>query len=208
MKLKVLKYDKQKARSKFVLFKLLELFGLFLFTFGFETLGRFMYTKYDWLTMTPTTYIDFWLYGLASLFCILLIGILFALVCWLLILLIVGWFKLNWRWAKRAAEDEGSKIERLSEQKKIEKIKEIEELEDQRRKYGYCIRDIAVRIKKGDYGKVGSKYKVIDIADCGSFNCDERDDLTKKGRFKFIKKKLVKPKLNKVREEEVKEHGS
>ena len=40
MRLKVLNYDKEKARNYFVLFKLAEIFGLFLFVFGFKWFGE------------------------------------------------------------------------------------------------------------------------------------------------------------------------
>ncbi len=207
MRLKILKYDKDKAIGRFFYFKLLELFGLFLFTFGFETLGRFMYTKYDWLTMPyPTTYMEFWLYGFLSLLCVLFIGFATFVIVYSIGYILVHWIKLNWFWAKRAAEDEGSKIERLSEQKKLKEIRKIEKLEDQRKEYGYCVGDTAVREMEGTFGKVGDKYKVIEIDDDGNFTWDEEEDFVKKGNFKFIKKKLdKKPKLNRVREEEVKE---
>ena len=204
MKLKVLKYDKDKAIGKFVLFKLLELFALFLFIFGFETFGIFIYTRYDWLTMpTPTTYMEFWLYGFLSLGLVLLIGFATFVIVYTIIYLLIYWVKANWRWAKRASEDEDSKLERLSEQKKLNEIRKIEKLEEQRKEYGYCKGDTSIRRKDGEYwGTTGDKGKVVYINDKTSFDakCEgTRHNCMKTKDFKFIKKKLdKKPKLNKV----------
>ncbi len=214
MRLKVLKYDKQKARSNFILLKLGELFGLFLLIFGFETLGRFLYYKWDWLDFIPVTYMEFWLYGFLSLGLILLIAFSAFVIGYTTIYILIHWVKLNWFWAKRAAEDEDAKLERLSEQKKLKKIKKIEELEEDRKKYGYCIGDTTIRIEEGEYSweKIGDKGEIVYINNKISFDAKfkgKRDNCLKTEEFKFIKKKLdKKPKLNKVREEEVKEHGS
>ena len=205
MRLKVLKYNKDKAIGKFIYFKFLELVGLFIFIFGFENLGRFVYEKYGMIfdLNIPITYFDFWAYGLLCVLIIILICCAVSIAIWVLILMIVGWFKLNWRWAKLSSEDEDSKIERLSEQKKLKEIRKIEKLEEQRKKYGYCVGDTMVRLKRGTFGKVGGKYIVTSIDDDGYFECKEAASI-RKGKFRIVKQKLPKkPKLNKIREKEV-----
>ncbi len=213
MKLKVLKYNKEKAIGKFILFKFLELFALFIFTFGFESLGRFTYERFDIFNLIPTTYIGFWFYGLLSLLLILLISAAVIGLILLVIYLLGSWVEMNWRWAKIASEDEDSKVERLSEQKKLKEIKKIEDQEEERKEYGCCAGDIAVRTRKGDFGKVGDKFKVTNVYDDEDygevlFNCKERENGVELGRFKFLKQKSVKPKLNKVREKEVNDRKS
>ncbi len=224
MRLKVLKYDKQEARNKFVLFKLLELFGLFLFTFGFETFGRFVYGKVGYLFpgLEATTYIEFWALGSISIMMLILFGFIIYYIVYGLFLFFRWWIKENWRWAKEASEDEDSKLERLSEQKKIEKIKEIEKLEDNRKEFGYCVGDKIVLKKqtKSDYADeneikkmYGKKVTIKEIFENGNFDVEETEvfegedgaHCNKTNVKKVFKIQLKKPKLNKVREEEVRD---
>ena len=205
MRLKVLKYNKDKAIGKFIYFKLLELEGLFIFIFGFENLGRFVYEKYGMIfdLNIPITYFDFWAYGLACVVMIILICCVAVLMAWLLVSIVQGWLKLNWRWDKLVSEDKESKTERLSEQKKLKEIRKIEKLERDRKEYGYCVGDTVIRLKKGTFGKVGGKYIVTSIGDDGNFECKEAANI-RIGKFKIVKQKLPKkPKLNKIREKEV-----
>ena len=228
MKLKILKYNKNKAVGKFILFKFLELFALFLFTFGFESLGRVVYERFDWMVFSPVTYIGFWFYGFVSLFLSLLI--LASIVGFILLIFDIFkyWFKLNWRWAKISAEDEDSKIERLSEQKKLKEIKRIEGIEEQRKKYGYCIGDKVIAKGKVDgLNLKGSKGKVVDIDEddmvgiefekefekghsCDGLGKDGYCRWCPKGSFKMLIKVNLpkKPKLNKVREKEINDRKS
>ncbi len=207
MKLKILKYNKNKAIGKFILFKFLELFAIFLFTFGFESLGRVTYERFDLWGFSPVTYIGFWFYGLLSLLLAFWILVVASVLIFLIIYLIISWVKLNWRWAKISAEDEGSKIERLSEQKKLKAIRKIEMQEEQRKEHGYCVGDTAVRIKGGTFGKVGDKFEIICVNPGGGFDClngPDREVGIPKNKFKMIKNKLSKkPKLNNVREKEI-----
>ena len=221
MRLKVLKYNKDKAIGKFIYFKFLELVGLFIFIFGFENFGRFMYLRYDWLTMPyPTTYIDFWLYGFLSLLLLLFIVFAAFVICYTIIYLLIYWIKANWRWAKRVSEDEDSKIERLNDEKKIEKIREIEKLEEARKKYGYGVGDTIILKKQTEeeYSdenvikkRYGKKVTIKEVFEYGNFDIEEVKELeigahcNKTNIKKVIKKISIpkKPKLNKVREKEV-----
>ena len=92
----------------------------------------------------------------------------------------------------------------------MKEIRKIEKLEEQRSKYGYCVGDTCIRKKEGEFWEtIGDKGEVVYINDKTSFDVKckgSRHNCLKTKEFKFIKKKLdKKPKLNKVREEEVKE---
>ena len=214
MNLKILKYDKEKAKRKFVLFKFLELFGLFLFIFGFHGLGSIIYNNF------PKLYTEIVGSGIASFgnlwfcgFSTFIFGTL-ALVMVYVVLVVIykifkAWFKANWRWAKILSEDEKAKKERVGEQKKLKEIRKIEKLERQRDKYRYCVGDKMVRIEKGTFGRVGDKYKVTYVNSDGSFDCyngpDKYADIPLKN-FRIVKNKLPKrPKLSSIRQKEVEE---
>ncbi len=226
MRLKVLNYDKDKAIGKFIYFKLLELLGLFIFIFGFETFGRYAYEKVWHLlpSFEATTYLEFWTLGAISILLLMLSCMIVYYVGYGIYLLLTGWFKLNWEWAKRVSEDEDSKIERLSEQKKLKEIIRIEEIEEQRKEYGYCAGDKIILKKQTEieeyddskikkmYGKKATIKKMFhhgnfDIEEIEEFSSEDGAHCNKTNVKKVIKKILTpkKPKLNKIREKEVKE---
>lgn len=211
METKVINYDKKKAKRNFVLFKLAELFGLFLFFFGFEKYGHLASKVYLILwpeSVLPGTYFGWWGLGLVSMFFTLsLLGVCYIII-YGLYHLILGWLKLNWKWAQRSTEDSTSKIERLKEKEKLKLVKEIEEKERQRKEYGYCVGDIAISKKtcKSETREnltKGKKYEIMQIRDDeGDLKIEEDDDgysvWHKESYFKIIKKPLPKkPKLNK-----------
>ncbi len=203
-KLKVLKYNEEKAKRVVILLKFFELFGLFLFTFGLHWLGSLIYNNYpkffsEVFGFEKINCLTLWLTGFIML---LLVFITFALLV-LAINLISIWFKANWRWAQIISEDEGVKAERLSEQKKLKEIRRIEKQEEDRKKFGYCEGDTAIKIKDGYLGKVGKKYIIKSVNSNGNFNIEGHSDTTTRN-FNFIKNKLPKkPKLNTSRQKEV-----
>ncbi len=208
MKLDVLNYNKEEARFKFTIFKVLELLGVFLFVWGFESLGRWSYHNLPFKFISgfiPSSYLEYWMYGFLTLLVLVacLSGISVALC--LVYQMIKSWIKLNWRWAKILSEEEDSRTERLSEQNKLSEIKEIEKLERDRKKFGYCKGDIAVRESEGTFGRVGDKLIIKHINSSRSFDAEGHEFISIE-EFRIVNKKLPKkPKLNKVREKEVRE---
>jgi len=211
VKLKVLKYNKEKARWLFSLLKFSELFAVFLFIFGFHGFGYLIYNNFPkfYLWFIPSGVVNFyylWVCGITTIiFGIFALLITFS-ISWLIYLIIKSWVKANWKWAKTLAEDKEVKEERLNEQKKLDEIKRIEKLEKQREKFGYCVGDTALRVKNGTFGKVGDKYKIDYVDYDGDIDCiygnKSRNCTTE--NFKFIKNQLPKkPKLNPTRQKEV-----
>ena len=203
-KLKVLKYNEEKAKRIVVLLKFFELFGLFLFTFGLNRIGYLIYNNYpkffsEFFGFEKINWFNLWVAG----FVMLLLLIISLVIVWGVLILICNWLKANWRWAQIISEDKEVKAERLSEQKKLKKIRKIEKLEGQRDKYGYCVGDTMVREIEGTFGHIGGKYVVNFIHNDGNFNCKEINSVPP-GKFKIVKNKLPKkPKLNTLRQEEV-----
>ncbi len=209
VQLKVLKYDEDKAKRIVILLKYLELFGLFLFTFGLNRFGYLIYNNYpkifsELFAFETINCFTLWLTGFLML---VLIGIALIII-WGVILLICSWLKANWRWAQVISEDKGVKAERLSEQKKLKEIRRIEKQEKQREKYGYCVGDTAVMVKDGNYERAGTKFEITRIGEDGRYisckvNGVKYSDCPKK-KFTFVKNKLPKkPKLNTLRQKEV-----
>jgi len=213
VKLKVLKYNKEKAKWLFSLLKFSELFVVFLFIIGFHGFGSLIYNNFPkfYLWFIPSGVANFynlWLCGFCTFILVILALLIAYLIVLIIYLIIKSWVKSNWRWAQTLAEDKEVKVERLSEEKKLKEIRRIEELEEQRKKFGYCVGDTALRVKKGDFGKVGDKYKIVDIdKENGDLDCmygDESWENVEVENFKFIKNKLPKkPKLNPTRQKEV-----
>jgi len=203
MKLKILKYNRNKAKWLMALLKFSELFGLFLFVFGFYGLGIFVCENFleiiSSLGWEGITYFDIWFIGVWALSLALsfLVGI--YMVGWLIYKIFEVWFKANWRWAKALVEDKKSKEERLKEQDKLKLIKEIEKKEKQREKFGYCVGDIAVMVKDGNFEKAGTKLEIVRVNLNGTIDCKVNGikyEACRRKQFKFIKKPLPKkPKL-------------
>lgn len=207
MKLKILKYNKEKAIKNFIIFKLAEFIGLFLLIFGFENFGEYICSVVPESWVCPTTYMGYWLLGVLSIILILISLLLVGLILYGVGCLFVLWIKSNWRWAKISAEDENEKKERLIEQAKLKKIKEIDEMYKHREKYGYCKGDEALRVTAGDFGKIGDKYIIEKVYSNGYFDIKHNgkiiEDINPK-KFIFIKKQIPKkPKLNNIRQKEI-----
>jgi len=212
MKLKVIKYDKIKARWLLALLKFSELFVVFLFVFGFHGLGSLVYNNfpkfyYAFFDFKVTSFGSLWLCGFGTF--LLGIGVLFLVytIGYIIYITFKSWFKANWRWAKILSEDEKSKQERLKEKGKLKLIKKIERMNKDRKLWGYCEGDIAVRERSGTFGIVGGKYEItyVYINDNGCFDCKECKEVSP-GKFRFIKKSIPKkPKLSPIRQEELNE---
>jgi len=210
-KLKVLDYNKKKAIKWFSLFKFLELLGLFLFFFGFNGLGHVVSNWKFFADMFPSVlisssigYFGYWLFGFLFFIFAIVSLILLVSVGALIYTIISNWIKANWKAATIKAETKEAKKEREEQQKILNEIKRIEKLEKQRSKFGYCKGDIAVRIAEGTFGKIKDKFEITGVSYDGGFNTANHGDISPIN-FKFIKKKLFKkPKLNKVRAEEIK----
>lgn len=149
-------YNKEKARTWFVLLKIIELFSAFLFTIGIYGLGclgktfNSFFEAIFWEVNTNTIF-GLWLTGL---------GIIVTTICYLALLFmagfiiykgIEGFIWVNWKWARLIAETPQGKKKRLEEKRK-EKLADDEE---DRKEWGFCVGD-EVEIKKC---KVGKKYK-------------------------------------------------
>lgn len=212
MKFKVLKYDKNKAKVFFVLFKLLELFGIFLFFFGFNWFGNLIIRYFPevvtnlFFNEIPSSYIGVWAVGLLSFFSLIIILVISGFIIFGIIKLLIYWIKGNWKMAIIVSEDKNSKLERLNEEKKLKEIKRIEKLEEQRREYGVCEGDKLIEYKTKKIFEVtgfddeNENYPIWLKDDNGEydlFRIDKKD--------KIIKKKIPKkPKLSKIRKLELK----
>ncbi len=119
-KIKKVTPDKKKQIKFFSLFKFLELFGVFLFIFGFHWLGNLVLNNgwITWENFTPS-YFNIWFTGLIS-FLGLIIGliIIFGLGFGLYQNTSI-WIKKNWEWAGTFSL---SLEERLNN-KKVEELK-------------------------------------------------------------------------------------
>ena len=138
-KIQITKYDKPRAKWYFALFKFLELFAIFLFTFGFYGLGSLVYKHF------PTIYSFFTMYGGSNYFLMWFVGFLIFLTAVLALLVTAGilclvysiikaWIKGNWNLAKGCTEDKTVKAKRLKQQ-------ELEDKRADRKKWGYCVGD-------------------------------------------------------------------
>jgi len=212
MKLKVLKYNRNKARRLFPLLKFLELFAVFLFVVGFHGLGSLIYNHFpkfyaELFGLAPVNCFTLWAVGL----CIFVMGIVvLAMVVgtiWVAYLIFQAWFRANWRWAQTLSENKKVKVERLKEQKKFKEIKRIEKLEKQRKKFGYCVGDTAVMIKDGNHERAGTKFKIVRVGLDGYIDCKvngKKYDGCPRRKFTFIKNKIPKkPELSLLRQKEV-----
>jgi len=209
MKTKIINYNKKKARRNFVLFKISEIFGLFLVFFGFEKLGHLLtQTFLPNASGLPGTYFGWWVLGFLEIGAIF-IGLVFICAIGILILSILkAWIKANWEWAKKSVEEPNSKIERLKEKQKLKEYLEIVEKEKDREKYGVCIGDEFIP-KRNLYFSDGSKkftkgkkYKIDYLNENGDMRADadyfDEIGFTKIEDVKLTKQKIPKkPKLNK-----------
>jgi len=212
MKLKVLKYDKVKARWFLALLKFSELFVVFLLVFGFHGLGSLVYNNfpeiyYYFIKSGVVSFGNLWFCGFGTF----IFGLCGLCTGWVVVSLVYiifkAWFKANWRWAQVLSEDKKSKQERLKEKEKLKLIEDIEEMNKDRERWGYCRGDIAFRLFRGTFGKVGDKYEITYVDNEGNFNCKEAGSIVvKPDNFRFIKKPIPKkPKLSPMRQKELDE---
>ncbi len=178
-----IRYSEPKAKKYFVLFKILEFFSVFLFFFGFYSLGQFRLNQGWWMTnlfdvSIPSieSYFEVWVFGLVSFIEILIIFTLIILLLALVYGLVSGWIKLNWYWSRLASENEKDKIKRLNIKVKKKLIREREEKREEENKekkikkefkdrYGYYIGDKVIVIEECSHN--GSKGYVKEISKYG-----------------------------------------
>lgn len=165
-KIEITKYDPTRAKWYFALFKFLELFGVFLFTFGFYGLGSLVCNHFpNFFTnfgepACDGSYFMTWSVGLMT-FCLMFIGLAFALgILYVVYSIIKAWMKGNWNLAKRCSEDKTAKAKRLKEE-------ELEQKKADRKRWGYCVGDEAKYIcnedKTGNWERFGQKCKILKI---------------------------------------------
>lgn len=206
MKTKVIDYDKSKAKRNFVLFKLAEVFGVFLFLFGFNPLGKFSYSILgDFFIISPESYMDFWMSGFLTLFCLYVGVVALCAIGYIVNVLIKLWIKSNWEWAKKSVENPKSKIERLKEKEKLKSYKKRIPKMNDRKKYGYCKGDLVlikreaedlIKNKRYKINEVGSDGKAWVTDEEGDSHCVIRGD-DNYYRYELIKQKIPSlPKLN------------
>lgn len=179
-----IKYSTPKARKYFVLFKFLEFFGVFLFFFGFYSLGQFRLNQGWWWgdllhLSNPLTerYFEIWTFGLLTFIELFISVILVVLVVMLIFGILWGWVELNWYWSKLAGENEQDKIKRLKikvknklireKAEKKKKAKEEKEKEKAfRLRYGYYVGDKVI-VTEDDCEYNGQKGIVESIGGLG-----------------------------------------
>ena len=151
-------YNKDKAKSWFVLLKALEVFVLFLFTFGVYGVGILgksfngIWKDFFWKVQS-TTILGIWFSGLGIIITSLIYLIFVALILTLIYWALKGFILINWKWAKLIAETPEGKKKRLEEIRK-EKLADDEKC---RKKYGGFIAGDLVEVKKCQIGKVYGK---------------------------------------------------
>jgi len=170
-KIEITKYDKPRARWYFALFKFLELFGVFLFTFGFYGLGSLVYKHlpgiYNHITRmeaNPMSYYSMWLVGFIIFLWVILALLLIGSSLYVIYHIIKAWVKGNWKMAKSCAEYVGAKAKRLKQQGLELKIAD-------RERWGYCVGDeVKIVLTQNGLGKqfVGTKGKILEICNKGA----------------------------------------
>jgi len=219
MKLKVLKYDKIKARWLLALLKFGELFAVFLLVFGFHGLGSLVYNNFPELFrffgLEVANFGNLWLCGFYVFFFGICALLVIYEIIWIIYSIFKAWFKANWRWAKVLSEDKKSKQERLKEKEKLKLIKKIEKMDEDRKKFGYCVGDEIVFKNVEDYpkdchapnGAYGEKATIKSINSEGKFLVEEFNETglcAKKEIARVIKIPIPKkPKLSPMRQKEV-----
>ncbi len=194
----ITKYDKPKAKGLFVLFKALELFGIFLFFVGFYGLGQLVQKYFPgvysyFIKDGCVSYACMWGVGFLA-FILIVLGLIVAFYLVLLLILIFGaWIKANWNLAKRFSEDQDAKEKRLKEKKKLLLINNLERMKRDREIYGCCVGDEIEIIKKGAC-HLGDRGEIARIDSDGEYkiNFGNHSHLGRQRDFKITKKqKLV-----------------
>ena len=203
-KIEITEYNKPKARWYFALFKFLELFGLFLFTFGFYGFGCLVIKYCPWFYKfsiisidSCTGYLCIWLAGFVAFIvvcCLLLLG---GFILWVIYQIIKSWIKGNWNLAKKYAESKEDKKKRLDEE-------ELAQKKADRKKWGFCAGDEAKYVynedKIGNWRRFGQKCKILKIDNAGDIypgwedgsTGGIKDDEVKSSSFKITKKQKLK----------------
>jgi len=151
-------YNKDKAKSWFVLLKILEVFTIFLFTFGVYGVGVLGKSFNDFwkgifFDIPTTSILGIWFGGFLIIITSLMYLVFVALIFTIIYIILKGFFTINWKWAKLIAETSEGKKKRLEEIRK-EKLADDEKC---RKEYGGFIAGDEVEIKKCVVGKVYGK---------------------------------------------------
>ncbi len=194
-KIQITKYDKPKAKGLFILFKALELFGVFLFFVGFYGLGVLVnkYFPNLYLFMDGRTdYLYLWGIGFLTFMFIIFALVIAFLIGLLLVLILSGWVKANWNLAKRFSEDKDAKEKRLKEKKKLLLINNLERMKRDREIYGCCKGDEVEIIKKGAH-HIGDKGELVRIDSGGEYkiNFGNHSHIGGQRDFKVTKKQKL-----------------
>ncbi len=183
----ITKYDKPRAKGLFALFKALELFGVFLLTFGFYGLGSLVHKHFPefYFILNSDSCVSYFCIWITGLVTFLFVGmVLFGAVLLLIgiCLLIKKWVQGNWYLAKYFAEDKDAKEKRLNEIKKQD-----------RKKRGYCVGD-EVEIVLGNSHHKGLNGNIIKFYNNGNLKVDfgNHDHNYYKSEVKVIKKYPIK----------------
>ena len=197
----ITKYDKPRAKCLFALFKALELFGVFLLTFGFYGLGFLLLKHFprlysDGLQNRCVSYLCIWVVGFSSFLCLIIALIIAGLIGYVIFLLIKDWIKANWNLAKYFTEDPKDKEKRLKQQEIANKKLDMEEKKKQRSKFGYCVGDeVEIIYSSLESAKkfVGTIGKILKIKEEGAINItnDNSYYTWEPNRFKLTKKQKL-----------------
>ncbi len=205
-KIEITSYNPTRAKWYFALFKFLELFGVFLFTFGFYGLGCLVLKHCPWFynlsymsNSVCTSYLCIWFTGFLAFFSIFALFCIIIGALHIIYIIIQFWIKSNWNLAKKVAEDKTAKAKRLKEEELIQKRAD-------RKKYGYCVGDEAkvtcVVDEDGDGEEdttgnecIGRNGEILEIRSDGTAkisNCNPEDYNWYKKEFKITKKQPLK----------------
>ena len=209
-KIPITKYNVPRAKWYFVLFKFLELFGVFLFTFGFYGLGCVVLKHCPWFynlsymsNSVCTSYLCIWFTGFLAFFGIFASLCIGGVILYWMYNIIKAWIRGNWNLAKKAAEDKTAKAKRLKQQELEKKRVELEEKRADRAKWGYCVGDEAKYICRdkdaANKARLGQKCKILKIDKVGDISPEWEDGTTggvikkyvKSSSFKITKKQKL-----------------
>lgn len=165
-KIPITKYNVPRAKWYFVLFKFLELFGVFLFTFGFYGLGCVVLKHCPWFynlsymsNSVCTSYLCIWFTGFLAFFGIFASLYIGGIILYWIYNIIKAWIRGNWNLAKKVAEDKTAKAKRLKEEKVLKKERELNKKKLDRGRWGYCAGDEVKILSQQRH--LGEKGKIV-----------------------------------------------
>ena len=162
----------------------------------------------------PLEYWSFCVYGLVIILYITICLVFFTLFGLLIYIILKAWIKANWRLSQRHTEYIWATTERQREQKKLDTINKIDQQKIDRKRYSYCVGDEAEYTCKRENAtnrkRLGQKCKIAGLSSRGNIyphweNKSKPDNnFILASSFKFFKKPILKkPKLSKLRQEEI-----